>query len=288
MEWLDEQVRRNRMSRHCWGRYETHRVRVDAVLGAPQGAADHLCILGAGNCNDLDLRRLADRFRRICLVDLDAEALQYGLGVQQPGPASRAGPGPADARPVPFVLCGGVDVSGIAGRLRDWSPEAPPTDAQIDSCLQQAGEATLPVQIPPQDVVASVCLLSQMIEAVIVALGADHPRLLELIAVLRHRHLQLILDLLRSGGRGVVLIDFVSSDTCPSLATVADSQLGDLAMELLRNRNFFTGLNPWVLLHRVNESDLAGQVRHASLTPPWRWEFPARTYAVCALELVKA
>ena len=45
--------------------------------------AGRLCVLGAGNCNDLDLRRLSERFDEIHLIDLDPAAL--GEAVRRQG-----------------------------------------------------------------------------------------------------------------------------------------------------------------------------------------------------------
>ena len=42
-----------------------------------------LCVLGAGNCNDLDLHQLLQHYDRIDLVDLDGAAMQHGAGFQK-------------------------------------------------------------------------------------------------------------------------------------------------------------------------------------------------------------
>ena len=55
---------------------------------AKPGMADgSLCVLGAGNCNDLDLIRLASEFQRVTLVDLDREAMEFGVA-HQDGPGT--------------------------------------------------------------------------------------------------------------------------------------------------------------------------------------------------------
>src|SRR6266567_1489705 len=54
--------------------YESHRERVtDLLAGSSQSGS--LCILGAGNCNDVDLARLGRSFERIHLIDIDQRAL---------------------------------------------------------------------------------------------------------------------------------------------------------------------------------------------------------------------
>jgi hypothetical protein len=62
----------NRDTADSWHRYSEHRARVTAL--APGG--DSCAVLGAGNCNDLDLDALTGRYREIHLIDLDAEALE--------------------------------------------------------------------------------------------------------------------------------------------------------------------------------------------------------------------
>ncbi len=55
---------------------------VDAVQDG-QGTARTLCVLGAGNCNDLDLPELLERFESIALVDVDTDAVSAGLDRQR-------------------------------------------------------------------------------------------------------------------------------------------------------------------------------------------------------------
>ncbi|MFT5326875.1 MAG: hypothetical protein ACI8P0_004758, partial [Planctomycetaceae bacterium] len=73
-----EQRRRNEESRDAWHRYARHRERVtelllgtvsDTSLECDSTRTRRLCLLGAGNCNDVDLKRLAETFDEIHLVD---------------------------------------------------------------------------------------------------------------------------------------------------------------------------------------------------------------------------
>ncbi len=277
--WQSEQIRRNRLTRDCWARYAAHRARVTELLvGPPAGVQSRdrqLGLLGFGNGNDVDLQRLAERFSRIVLVDLDAAAVEAGLARQQP------------LRPEVFQICGGVDCSGILEWIGGWSAGTSPTEREVAACLDAAAAAPLPALLRNLDGIGSLCLLSQILEAAHQALGPQHPRLFPLIRVLRQRHLEQLVAALRPGGRGLILIDFVSSETCPELATVAEADVASLARELLRQRNFFTGLNPFVLWQQLQQPPFASQVRAVQLSAPWLWHFPARTYAVCGLQFVK-
>ena len=123
----------------------------------------------------------------------------------------------------------------------------------------------------------------------ITTLGEGHPRCLEMIAAVRIRHLRLLIETIRPGGRAVLITDFVSSVTCPGLAEVDEAELGEFAARLVRDRNFFTGLNPWVLQTLFTRDPwLAANVAGVRMTPPWLWHFPTRLYAVCAFEAIKA
>lgn len=271
----DEQIRRNQLCRDCWQLYQPHREKVTELLlqgcGAP---ARRLCVLGAGNCNDLDLSRLASSFGRIHLVDLDRASLVAGLAAQQLRDASSV------------VLHGDIDVSGLAAELAAWSPATPAPHDEIRRWIVQAQTAA-PVLLPePQDVVASVCLLSQLLDAVKFCLGEDHPDFLELTFAVRARHLRLLLELLRPGGRAVLITDFVSSVTAPELVHVDERELPALAARLIREHNFFTGLNPAVLASLFAQDPwLAARVGRVQVSPPWRWPFPTRIYAVYAVEV---
>ena len=98
----------------------------------------------------------------------------------------------------------------------------------------------------------------------------------------------MLLELLRPGGVGLLITDFVSSETYPELPNVSDSDLPATAARLISERNFFTGVNPMVL-HALFRQDprLAPFVASTALTNPWLWDFGPRTYAVCAVQVVK-
>jgi len=225
----------------------------------------------------VDLRRLSEHFAKIQLVDLDTEALRSGVATQGLVRSKR------------IEIAGGVDLSGIGDFLSTWGAERSPDDAELERCLVRARDARPLPDSPLQDTVISACLLSQIVESITMAVGEGYPRVMDLISVVRRRHLQLMLDLLGPGGQGLLVTDFVSSDTCRELETVEDARLGALSTELIHRQNFFTGLNPFVLLKLLAEDPVfQRQITGVQLTKPWRWHFPARTYAVCTLVFTKA
>lgn len=268
-----EQVRRNRDARLTWDLYQPHRDRITQYL---LQSADHpggaLCILGAGNCNDLDLKRLQQHFSLIHLIDLDAEAL--AAGCQQQGVASD----PA------IVQQGGVDVTNLAHRLAAWNPGEPIPPHEIQGARLDAMARPLPgLPAGPFDVVASVGLLTQLIEIVLLALGPQHPQFLELMTAVRLRHLQLLLELTRPGGAAWLFFEVVSSQTCPELLQTTEASLWPVLTNAIGKHNFFTGANPAVI-HQIFQRDpeLSTVIAKLEWPHPWLWNFLSRTYAVCA------
>ena len=80
---FEEEFRFNQASRPSWESSQRHRDTVTRYLkqlSSVQG--DRLCVLGAGNCNDLDLNQLLQVYDEIHLVDLDQSALEYALEAQ--------------------------------------------------------------------------------------------------------------------------------------------------------------------------------------------------------------
>lgn len=269
------QVQRNVESRGRWDLFASHRREVTAQLtGGREAAAARLCVLGAGNCNDLDLAALLAAFREVHLADLDGEALADG---------ARQVEGRGE-----LFLHGGAEVTGVLPLLEQLSPQTPADDPLIDECLRQAAESAGPSLPSPFDSVASVCLLSQLIESVAKTLGESHPRFWDFCQAIRLRHLRLLVELTAPGGWGALITDFVSSVSVPDLAEIAPQALAARLRQLVAERNFFHGLNPFVLeeMYRSHPA-LAPHVCQVSLAAPWRWDFGPRVYAVASIRFQK-
>lgn len=264
------QTSRNEASRDAWTNYAAHRARVTKLLrNLSQAASSRLCVLGAGNCNDLDLCELMTKFTEIHLVDIDSLAIDGGM--------RRQGLDNSD----PVVVHSNVDVTGIAAQLSKWNLE---TDDQFATkCLQLADDYQ-PLGLTTYNVVASLCLLSQLIDSIAQTVGPKHPKFLEMVKVIRRRHLRLILELTNPGGVGVLVSDIVSSDTSTELATTSEPQLPQLLERLINEQNFFTGVNPAVLRSLLEtDPSLSSLVASIDVTRPWLWDFGSRCYAVFAI-----
>jgi hypothetical protein len=267
--FTDRQVRLNRATSSNGALFEQHRRRImDLALRAEGGTA---AVLGAGNCNDVDLPALASRFEEVHLVDLDAEALR-GATLRQPEEVR--------AKLVPH---GGADVSGILERLAAWDRRAP-SPADIDAAVTAASEAALPAS--GLGLCLSSCLLTQMILSVVDRLGERHPRVVDVVRALRTGHLLAMARSLRRDGLGVLVSDMVSSDTVPGLHAVPARALGGQMVALVRARNFFTGANPFLIADTLKtHPQITPLVRDVVLCEPWLWQIgPERWYLVFAVQ----
>ena len=89
----DTHLQRNLSTRDCWDGYAHHRsVVTELLVRASSSDKSSLCVLGAGNCNDLDLQQLQHNFSEIHLVDLDDEAISEGVKSAIAGRAIEAEP----------------------------------------------------------------------------------------------------------------------------------------------------------------------------------------------------
>lgn len=290
-----EQARRNRARDGHWEASAGHRALVtECILSLAPKPPGRLCLLGAGNANDLDLPRLLAAFGEVHLVDLDSEALQRGVARQVP--ASERGK---------LRLHGAVDVTGVGEaldavgdrssaeleRLVDRALEAEPVSLSVS---ERAGvrdvERTSIRYLPPGpfEVVASVGILSQLIDIVVRAVPRTNRCFMPLLLSVRTGHLRLMARLTAPGGHGLLITDFVSSETVPELATVDSAELPALAARLANQRNFFHGLNPLVLPTLLDGDPILRElVASRAHRGYWLWNQQSRVYAVLAIEFTR-
>lgn len=261
---------RNLQTRESWSNFAQHRQRIRTLIEVEcPGEAKSICILGAGNTHDLDLPWLVARFEQIVLIDLDAAATRAGIALQLGGTS------PQFLR----TLC--LDVTGVFARLDAIDPTSA---SELATLRQEIEHSTIFGQIGETfDFVLSTCLLSQLVDAVERVLREGHPEFVPMLQAIRTQHLKLVTELGRSKGVVAIVSDFVSSLTCPELPQVQEAHLPAYATELLRRRNFFTGLNPVVLREALAEQlSLVGRSVEVQLLTPWRWDLGPRQYLVTA------
>mmetsp|Transcript_16762 Transcript_16762/g.31108 ORF Transcript_16762/g.31108 Transcript_16762/m.31108 type:complete len:410 (+) Transcript_16762:89-1318(+) len=130
-----------------WESYSPHRETITGILESAQLTTQgRLCVLGAGNSNDLDLRRLLRSFSHIDLLDIDGKALERGLANQFPA---------SDELANRITLHSGLDALGV------------PSGAEANAVLESLRTGRVPARfrkVVPSgcDVVAGTCIVSQL------------------------------------------------------------------------------------------------------------------------------
>jgi hypothetical protein len=268
----EEHARRNATTRERWDAMASHRARVMGLIAEARGGTGKtLCVMGPGNGNDIELAKLARDFEKIALVDLDEAALARAvarLDENLVGNVRRYCP---------------IDLSGILPVLESWVRHRNPSHAEISGVMRTALAAPRP-DVGAFDVVASTCMLTQLIDSVYMALPMEHPRCVELVMAVRNRHLEMILELLNPCGVGVLVTDFVTTETAPELAQLDELLLPRAATKWIEERSFYAGANPFAIRDYYNRSREPGpRAENAQVRGPWRWDIGAKRLAVCAV-----
>jgi hypothetical protein len=233
-----------------------------------------LCVLGAGNCFDLDLAAVCQHFDEVHLVDLDRQSLERGVRHLTPEQRERV------------RLHAPVDLSGCnrdLAKIRDLkvTPEylmVLPTNASQELAERLEG---------PFDVVVSACLLSQMHLTARRVLGVRHPLFDALNLVLTLTHLRTLLRLTRPGGRGWLVTDATSDEIAPlNQLQTSECLLGPLQQLEQQNLLFHTVAPSMVLRIAAQDPTLRSQSLLSPPTDAWLWRNgPRRTFLVYACEL---
>lgn len=264
------QQQRNNLSARFTQQFEPHRDRVTRLVQA--AGSGRLCLLGAGNCNDIDLS-LLDNYSEIHLVDIDASAVQRAAKYAPAGVAEK------------IRIHTPVDLTGIVDVIAPWKV-APPTNQQFDEAifLAENYRANLTTSF---DVVVSLATLSQIVECVALSVDPTHPSFHALLMTVRDRHLHLLFSLLATQGTVILISDFVSSDTLPQLPHLSNDELARMMPEILNTGNFFTGTNPVALQQAFDRLAHAKALLGAvSIEGPWRWDMGRKAFAVCGIVFI--
>jgi hypothetical protein len=278
-EAIADQVDSNRSAIGHETHFGGHRARLTAEIRAraPAGGGGRLCLLGSGNAGDVDLEALAADFAEVHLVDIDAAAV--ARAVERVGPERRAR----------LAVHAPVDLSGIFGRLDDWS-RAPPAASAIADEAQVAIGRVVGALPGPFDVVVSCCLLTQLQLVLLEVAGDAHPRFDELRAAVSAIHVRVVAGLLAPGGVGLLVTDLVGSDTYPLDSVPADANLAALMGELLYVGNVIMVSHPGLLSAQIRRDPALARA-YAVRFPvgPWIWhDGPEKTFLVYALEITRA
>ena len=260
----------NRSTQTLGAAYAEHRSQLTSFIVDRIGAQPErkLAVLGAGNCNDLDLGILSKHFSEIQLFDVDLEALKGRSKLTDL----------AECNLVETEL----DLTGIStGRASaSWST------SDLLEQLSRSPVAWLPSGIQSRfDVVLSACVLSQLMHEIVAAVSDKDgtngrpasERALEeqVVRLIRTQHIGVMHRMLKSYGRGMLATDFLSTETCPELDS--SNNLVKTCAEAVQSGNFFTGCNPLAIHAELQQNKGLGEVQ---LSTPWLWDLRVKRLAV--------
>ncbi len=268
--------RLNRETEARWDSFASHRARVTGLIAAlgNEARSSTCAILGAGNCNDLDLSRLTQVFTEVHLFDIDKEAITRARDRQPPEVAAR------------LRLRAPLDLGGAlsdVGRFR----RRPATPADLGALPGAGSRGVLARVADRYDVVASTCLLSQLVHGCQRLLGDDHPQIQEIACAVVVAHLRILATLTKPGGNGLLVTDVVSSDTYPLEELFGARDPWALIGELETTGNHLSGTIPTFLRRIVNtDSVVAPLIAGSGLIEPWLWRLgDEETYLVYGMAL---
>lgn len=255
------EVALNSATRDDWNNYRNHRNHVTSViLSAATKCGPRVLVLGAGNCNDLNLSRLLAAGLSVHLADIDVESCELGL-TRQGVPHDRI----SDIYSIDFTGLGTLDAD------TDQTTSESIRKALSTPCISNAIAARF-------DVVICTCVFSQMVAGLSRYLTQED-KLSEFVATLRHQFVSEMHNLTDKKGCLIWVSDLVSSDSCPELQRTAVQNLHPLLNLCLESGNFFSGTHPQSVLTDIES--VTGCLPH--MHPPWSWNVGPRTYGVYAL-----
>lgn len=278
LPFVEELKRRNRALRDSWDAAAEHRRHVARLLcDAADGRRRprRLCVVGAGNCNDLSLPELLDAYDEVHLVDIDGRAVEEGVARQAPTAAAR------------IKTHGRMDVTGCLAELTADLNPASATSERVAAWVERINGLPPFPRPSPFHVVVSLAVLTQLAEAALFSVGGPaHPRGNELLFALRNHHLRKLVEMTRSGGTAILVTDVVSSFTFPNLPLLADAELTTAMGQQVALKNFFTGANPYAIeAFCRNDSRLGPAALRVSILPPWRWNQGNRTLLMSGVSI---
>ena len=256
-----------------WDAALEHRGTITVMLAqlAEQGVKT-ICVLGAGPCNDIDVKVLCSVFQQVTLVDIDEKTLSAGVAKQKASGLAN------------LKLLGNVDLFGASDALDEFQQSK--DDSLIDPILDAVSQHKVP-ELGTYDCVVSTCLLSQLLWSVTKSVGESHPRFVDVLVETRLRHLKLTHSALNVGGHGLLVTDIVSSDSLPDLLNDG-IDLKETLRVAINEKNFLHGLNPLAITNTFAGEEFAGALSSVGVSAPWRWAAPVRTYLCFAIKFVRS
>jgi hypothetical protein len=274
---IAEQIESNKSAIGHEATYADHRARLtrEIIERAPASGRGRLCLLGAGNANDVDLEALVTHFTEVHLVDIDPDAVIRAIvRVPPPGCAQLVAQAP-------------LDVSGMFNRLELWSREPPAPEALAP--LVRAAAAHVARSLPgPFDVVVSCGVLTQLQLVLLQVVGDANPRFAELREAFNRAHMRTLGALLAPGGAALLVTDLTTNQIYPPLDQVdAGTDLGKLMGDLLAAGHVIHAAHPGLLSSEMRrDPQLKQEFEVRFPIGPWLWRNgPRQLLLVYALEI---
>ena len=272
----DLQKASNKESRSFASYFANHRAQLTEQILALASSKGRLCLLGAGNCLDVDLARLAEKFDEVHLVDIDQDAVRFAKSRLTPLLAAK------------LFLHAPLDLSGLNSCISDWRDMKTTPEAFIS--FPNDTSATISRLLPgPFDTVVSCCLVSQILLTFRLALGEQHRLFQAGLITLLVTHLKVMRELIHNQGQVLLVTDVSSNQICTQQElneieknsfVHAEQLLDDLA----RKNKLFNYLDPKLLTTLVQQDPSLSE--SSELSPPqkiWLWRNgPQRTFLVYA------
>jgi hypothetical protein len=279
-EEIQKQVESNRNALAHFEDFAELRNRLTALLAlrAKPGRGSRLCVLGAGNCYDVDLERLTSLYREVHLVDIDPAALERAWEREPPAVRAR------------LVRHAPLDLSGMLDRIERWRV----LDVTPEDLANHAGAAAgaLVSALPgPFETVVSACVLSQLQLSVVNVLSPTHPLFEAVRLVVNLTHLRTLAALAApSDGRALLVSDVSSNLIAPLAPLEPGADLRPLLGQLMRDGRVIHVVRPDVVEQLTAEDPaLRAMIARRDLVDAWLWQNgPERTFLVYALELSRA
>ena len=272
-----EQIASNDSASGHEATFAQHRARLTREIAerAPASGRGRLCLLGAGNANDVDLDALAARYGEIHLVDID------------PGAIARAVARVPEARRVQLVAHVPVDASGLFDRLERWVADPPRPDA-LGGIIGDAVARVVGALPGPFDVVVSCSLLTQLQLVLLQIIGDTNPRFGELREAINRAHVRTLAALLAPGGVALLVTDLTDTSIYPPLDHVAaNADLARLMSDVIAGGHFIFVAHPGQLSSEMRrDPTLKQQFTVRFPIGPWLWRNgPNQVLLVYALEI---
>ena len=247
-----------------------------ALSAAPPLTAGTLCVLGAGNCFDLDLDLLCSRYAAVHLVDLDASALQRAFARQEPATRER------------LVLHAPVDLSGLIDRIDRWSRFQLTPDELMGHAETTARKLSERVG-GPFDVVLSACMLSQMQLSVLNVLGERHRLFQAVRATLNLTHFRTLAALTRAAGHALFATDVSSSQLYALDALPPETDCVALVEQLAKAERVFDFAEPKQLAASFSDDPVLSRAfSKFEIGEAWLWSNgPEAKFLVYASQLLR-